>query len=179
MSAAQPFVRLYHYTAGSNLRGVAKHGLTVGDVPTDISRFGGLIGVWFTTSLDPAGHGLEAMGRSDKQRFRLTVDLPADTRLKRWADWKHDHVKPDTINILERAAAHNGTRAAETWWIYFGHVKSEWIFDVVDMQTGQAVADWKTCWPASQSRPGIPYWRREAWQTKTLKKIARAMRPAA
>ncbi|TIU00970.1 MAG: hypothetical protein E5W55_01585 [Mesorhizobium sp.] len=65
----------YHYTSADALYGIGLHGLTVGDVPTDIRKGKGVIGVWLTTSEQPQGHGLDHSGRH-KLRYRLSIDFP-------------------------------------------------------------------------------------------------------
>jgi len=86
---------LFHFTSRFHLRGIAKHGLTVGDVP--ISRRAGRVGVWFTGIDAPDGHGL-SQSVVDKTRFRLSVDIDDDDRkLVYWLDWAPKNVAPDTI----------------------------------------------------------------------------------
>jgi hypothetical protein len=63
---------LYHFTSGYHLYGIGRHGLTVGDVPTDLRRNRGRIGIWFTSSPTATGHGLETSS-VDKGRYRLEV----------------------------------------------------------------------------------------------------------
>jgi hypothetical protein len=67
-------MRLYHFTSVRHLYGIALHGLTVGDVPTDIAKCKGTCGVWLTSDPSPGGNGLEGSA-ADKSRFRLTVAL--------------------------------------------------------------------------------------------------------
>jgi len=57
----------FHFTHRSALYGIGRYGLTVGDVPTDLRKGRGLIGVWLTTSAQAAGHGLEG-SLEDKRR---------------------------------------------------------------------------------------------------------------
>lgn len=71
---------LYHFTSLYHLRGISQYGLTVGDVPTDIERFKGRIGIWLTSSPTPDGHGLEG-SFTNKKQFRLLVDVPEDEAL--------------------------------------------------------------------------------------------------
>lgn len=172
-------MRLYHYTAGEYLRGIAKHGLTVGDVMLDATSTAGLIGVWFTTSPSPNGHGVDTSAL-DKQRFRLTVEVPADDgRLVKWVDWAPDHVTPQAIAFLKSSAAKtSGVDVADTWHVYFGWIKPEWIIDAVDIESGETVPDWQACWPEAESLRGVPYWRRQAWQKQMLKKGIKYMRAA-
>ncbi len=66
---------LYHYTSPQHLLGIAKHGLTIGDVPTDLGHSKGRVGVWLTTSPESIGHG-PARGPGLHVKYRLTVDLP-------------------------------------------------------------------------------------------------------
>ncbi|WP_092715608.1 hypothetical protein [Rhizobium multihospitium] len=152
------------------LRGIAKCGITVGDVPTDLDTAAGRIGVWFTDTADANGHGLEG-ARLDKKRVRLTVGIPdGDVKLVRWTDWSPINVSAKTRRALEKADG----AAAATWWIYFGWVKPEWILEAHDNQDGAPITAWQTAFPEDISRPGIPYWRREAWQKKMLKDVRRA-----
>jgi hypothetical protein len=163
-------MKLYHFTAGNYLRGIAEHGLTVGDVPTDMARFAGKVGVWFTTSPTPIGHGLEG-GRLNKKRFRLHVDLPVETpALFKWTDWETHHVTPETQRALRICRPGDDDYQADSWYVLFGHLKPKNIVSVVDTSTGTDVEDWPNVWPADDSLPGVPYWRREAWQKRTLKR---------
>jgi hypothetical protein len=79
-------VKLYHFTSARHLRGIALHGLTVGDVPTDIAAWKGCCGVWLTSDKTSRGQGLEG-GQADKCRFRLTVEAPDNALLVKWTDW--------------------------------------------------------------------------------------------
>lgn len=162
-------MRLYHFTGAEMLRGIAKCGLTVGDVPTDLRTMSGRIGVWFSDISEADGHGLE-QSAVNKKRMRLTVDLPPDLpALVRWRSWAPANVSADTIAALEKA----GGEAAESWWIFFGWVKPEWVVAVHDMEGGQQMLEWQTAFPEETSRAGIPYWRRETWQKKMLKDVRR------
>ena len=67
-------------------RGIARYGLTVGDVPTDLAAFQGRCGVWLTSDMTARGHGLERSAH-DKSQFRLTVAAPDNRLLVRWVDW--------------------------------------------------------------------------------------------
>jgi len=51
---------LYHYTSPQHLLGIAKHGLTIGGVPTDLGHSKGRVGVWPTTPLEEFVMGLPA-----------------------------------------------------------------------------------------------------------------------
>lgn len=163
---------LYHYTAGENLRGIAKEGLTVGDVPTDLTKFKGRIGVWFTTSTSAEGHGLDG-SRWDKKRFRIAVEVPETPLLVRWNDWAATNVTPATRKQLD--AAIDGESGTADWWICFGWVRPEQIDHVVDMAAGEELPYWQTGWPEGKSRPGIPFRQRDAWQRRMLKEIKREL----
>jgi hypothetical protein len=78
-------MKLYHFTSDRHLRGIALHGLTVGDVPTDLAAFKGRCGVWLTSDTTTRGHGLEGSA-ADKSRFRLTVEVPDNGLLVKWTD---------------------------------------------------------------------------------------------
>jgi hypothetical protein len=78
---------LYHFTCGRYLRAIARHGLTVGDVPVDIDRNTGIVAVWLTESPASDGHGLEGSAINKKQ-YRLGVEVSdADPRLAKWTEW--------------------------------------------------------------------------------------------
>lgn len=161
---------LYHYTAGENLRGIAKEGLTVGDVPTDLSKSRGRIGVWFTTSEDANGHGLDG-SRVNKKRFRLAVEVPESPLLVRWSEWASSNVTASTRKRLDDAI--DGESRSGDWWICFGWVRPEQIDHVFDMTTGQQVPEWHQAWPESNSRTGIPFRKRDAWQRRLVKDVKR------
>ncbi len=92
-------MQLYHFTSIYHLRGIAKYGLTVGDVPTDMDAVKGIVGVWLTTSPTPEGHGLSG-SKADKTRFRLTVDVPEDRLLHKWTAWARSNVPARTLQML-------------------------------------------------------------------------------
>jgi hypothetical protein len=70
-------MRLYHFTSEHHLHGIARFGLTVGDVPTDIHQWKGRCGVWLTSNDAARGHGLEGSS-TDKSRYRLMVEVDGD-----------------------------------------------------------------------------------------------------
>ncbi|MEQ9634828.1 MAG: hypothetical protein RLW68_01955 [Devosia marina] len=165
-------MRLYHYTAGENLRGIFKEGLTAGDVPTDLKKFRGRIGVWFTTSTSAEGHGLDS-GRLDKKRFRIAVDVPVSPLLVRWSEWAPKNVTAFTQIQLEMVTDRDSDYG--DWWICFGWVRTEQIDHVVDMATGAVLPDWQHAWPEATSLPGIPIRQREAWHRRMLKEVKREL----
>ena len=161
---------LYHFTAGQCLRGIGQFGLTVGDVPTtNTATDEGAIGIWLTTADSADGHGLSG-SILDKERFRLKVDAP-DDNLHRWDDWSREHVAPQMRERLHRA---NG-QAYRAWHVYFGQILPERIVEVIDLQIDRVVADWKTVWPESNSRPGVRYEGRFIWQKRMLRDVHRSM----
>ncbi|GJE00914.1 hypothetical protein [Methylobacterium isbiliense] len=162
---------LYHYTAPQHLAGIAKHGLTVGDVPTDLRRYKGRVGVWLTTSPEATGHGLAGSSIS-KRRYRLTVDVPPSAVVK-WAEWAPGNVTPETFENLKRCAGSDGPSQWETWFVCFGVVRPAAIVACRDMLTGLDVEDWATTGPAVMA---VPAWRREAWHRGLSKHHARSMR---
>jgi hypothetical protein len=114
---------LFHFTSRFHLHGIAKHGLTVGDIPTDISRGAGRVGVWLTSIDAPDGHGLGSSS-VDKTRFRLSIDIDdGDRKLAYWSDWAAKNVTPHTIAALHKAAG----QRFETWFVYFGAIPSSRI----------------------------------------------------
>src|SRR5690242_18972246 len=121
----------YHFTAGPFLRGISKYGLIVGDVPTDIDRFKGRIGIWLTTSQDADSHGL-AGSNHNKHQYRLTVQVPSNSPLLvKWTEWAPQNVKPKTIEMLHRVAG-----GFDTWYIYLGVIPANSITECVDTFTG-------------------------------------------
>jgi hypothetical protein len=137
--------------------------LTVGDVPTDLKRWKGHIGVWLTSSEKAGGHGLEGSGLA-KAQYRLSVKVPQDTALLvRWADWALQNVTPDTFEALHRSAT-----SFETWYVYFGVVRPEWIVECLDTFTGEKIDGWAQICPPELDAPAVPPWRRDAWQRKML-----------
>jgi hypothetical protein len=73
-------VILYHYSAGEYLHAIAKHGLTVGDVPTNIMAGLGKIGVWLSSADHPDGNCLGGSA-IDKSRFRFAVEVTPEDPL--------------------------------------------------------------------------------------------------
>jgi hypothetical protein len=96
-------MKLYHFTSARHLRAIGLHGLTVGDVPTDLALNLGRCWVWLTSEENPEGHGLEG-SKANKSQFRLTVDVPDNELLVRWIDWAAKHVRPDTLRGLHGKA---------------------------------------------------------------------------
>jgi hypothetical protein len=161
---------LYHFTGGEFLRGIAAHGLTVGDVPTDISRLKAKIGVWFTSSEIAEGHGLDRSA-VNKKRFRLKVDVPEDKNLVRWDSWASGNVTKQTREMLDNADGHQSS----SWMIYFGKIDPSRIIEVADMSSGSIVIDWRTCWPDFASEPGVKYEDRFSWHGRVNYNIRRAL----
>ena len=67
-------VILYHYSAGEYLHAIAKHGLTVGDVPTNIMAGLGRFGLYGFLGDHPGGNCLGGSA-IDKSRFRFAVEV--------------------------------------------------------------------------------------------------------
>lgn len=166
---------LYHYTSGRHLRPIARHGLTVGDVPTNIRRGRGRIGVWFSSVTTPGGHGLEGSA-ADKTRYRLAVEVPENPLLVRWLDWAPKNVEAETIQLLHATAAEHGEGMPATWYVYFGVLAPATILACVDTVTGEEMADWGEASPPEFDVKAVPAWRREAWQRQMLKQVDRAAR---
>jgi hypothetical protein len=163
-------VILYHFTSGRYLRGIAKYGLTVGDVPTDIKRGRGRIGVWLTSSGDTAsGHGLEG-SKFNKGEYRLTVDVPANSSLAKWTEWAPTNATQETIEALQLTAS-----GYESWYIFLGVVRPELIKSCHEVSSRLEIADWENILPAEFAAQGVPPWRREAWQKKMLADVKRAI----
>ncbi|MER9702190.1 hypothetical protein [Mesorhizobium sp. M0146] len=156
---------LYHFTAGQYLRGIAAHGLTVGDVPTDLRKNSGVIGVWFTSAKIEEGHGLVGSAL-DKKRYRLKVDVP-EVGLHRWREWAATNVAQNTVEALRQADG-AGDR---TWYIFFGCVDPDRIVEVVDLATSEAVPDWPNAWPLANSRPGVRFEDRFVWHERLLQNV--------
>lgn len=169
-------VRLYHFTSPKHLAAIAQCGLTVGDVPTDLERGRGLIGVWFTESSEPTGHGLPG-GRTDKKRFRLAVEFAYGAPLlHKWSEWAPRNVTAATIDSLHRAAADEAGSepdAWRSWFIYLGVIPLERIVECADLEAGEPLKDWHTAALAfaSPDVPPVPPWRRAAWQRHMLKNV--------
>ncbi|MBY5399506.1 hypothetical protein HFN01_32415 [Rhizobium leguminosarum] len=159
-------MHLYHYTSVAHLRGIHKHGLTVGDVVTNFEKAEGRVAVWLTSSMSPVGHGLEGSA-VDKKAFRLTVDVPEDQRLARWSAWARDNISSDT---RRRLIAANGQSAA-SWYLYFGWLPPSRILEVVETATGDHVVDWGDICPQSESLRGVPYEARFTWQNRMLRDV--------
>ena len=123
-------MKLYHFTSSHHLYGISRHGLTVGDVPTDISKAKGRCGVWLTLDPSSAGHGLEGSS-VDKTRFRMTVQAPDNANLVKWKDWAAVNVTTDTRRVL-----HSVGVGFDTWFVYFGVIARSAIAECVDMVSG-------------------------------------------
>lgn len=146
-------MRLYHFTCAEHLPAILRDGLSIGEVPLSLApgKTRCKNAVWFTTSPDPSGHGLEAEGREatrqekiimgwnpkkpvwwpNKQAIRITVDLPGDDpRLKRWSIWSQRRISTSVREGLMRA----GGGKAATWYLYFGTVMPSAFVDVLDLR---------------------------------------------
>jgi hypothetical protein len=157
---------LYHFTAGPYLRGISKHGLTVGDVPTDIERSKGKIGVWLTTSESASNHGLEG-SRNTKGQYRLSVLVPDDSPLlAKWTQWAPQNVTAKSVEALHKSAA-----GFDTWYVYFGVIRADAIIGCVDTFTGSNIEDWGEVSPRELDVPAVPPWRRDAWQRGMLSEV--------
>lgn len=167
---------LYHYTAAQYLRAIARYGLTVGDVPTDIRRNRGRVGVWFTSTASPGGHGLEASALS-KMSYRLTVEIPDESvQLVKWSEWAPENATAKTIDALHAAAGEYEGEGPASWYIYFGVLPASSIRLCVDMASGKEVENWGEVSPSALDRKAVPPSRRDAWHRRLLKDVKRTLR---
>jgi hypothetical protein len=162
-------MKLYHFTSVRHLRAISLHGLTVGDVPTDLALNRGRCGVWLTSDDSPKGHGLEGSA-ANKSQFRLTVDVPDNELLVRWIDWAAEYATPVTVRGL-----HSTASGFNSWYVYFGVIDRKAIIDCVDMQTGSEVRDWADRPPSPLDVKPVPPWRRGAWHKKVIRNVAKAV----
>lgn len=165
---------LYHFTSARHLRAISRCGLTVGDVPTDIRRGRGRVGVWLTSATTAGGHGLESSA-VDKTRYRLTVDVSeASPMLVRWVDWAPGNVTPDTIEALHGAAAVHAGDGPDSWYIFFGVIQPAAIASCVDTLSGAEIEGWADVSPPGLDIKAVPAWRRDAWHRQLLKRVEKA-----
>ena len=162
-------MKLFHFTSERHLYGISRHGLTVGDVPTDIHSNKGRCGVWLTSDSDPKGHGLEGSA-ADKGQFRLTVNVPENAALIRWIDWAPKNVTPTTIRVLHATA-----RGFETWYVYFGVIDLSAIVECFDLRGERTVQNWSERPSSPMDVEPVAPSRRDRWHKKLLKRTARAM----
>ncbi|WP_018044885.1 hypothetical protein [Methylobacterium sp. 88A] len=165
----------YHYTASRHLRPIAQHGLTIGDVPTDLRRDKGRVGVWLTTSPENTGHGLAVQGPEQK-RYRLTLDLEPNAQVVRWSDWAPRNSTIETINNLKICAGRDGASQWRTWFLCFGIIPPSAIAVCHDMHTGEEVPDWQDAFPVRDDFPGIAMHRRAEWHWQVLRDFKAAKR---
>lgn len=168
-------MKLYHFTAAECLRGIAQEGLTVGDVPTDIVKMRGQIGVWLTSATESDGHGLTG-ARIDKKRCRIEIEIADNAPLLvRWSEWSPTNVTLATRRLLTLTAADEvGRDRSDTWWIYLGWIRRDSIVGVTDMTTGEKIEDWTTFHPEHLSLAAVPFRRKENWQKRMLKDVRSA-----
>ena len=159
-------MRLFHYTSRQHLRGIAVHGLTVGDVPTDFARNRGVVGIWLTTQPSPGSLGLGG-SRTNKKAIRLAVDLEDRPPLYRWSTWASEHVTAAT-----RESLHSTAPTSDTWFIFLGILKPERIVECVDTGTGQAVEAWRDLPPTPSDAPGVAPFGRAKWHKHLLAQVA-------
>lgn len=162
-------MQLYHFTSSANLRGIHKFGLTVGDVVTDFDKLEGRIAVWLTSCETAEGHGL---GGSvvDKTEFRLTVEVPEDDRLVRWVEWAQSNVEEQTRQRLIAAGGQN----FQTWYLFFGWLPPALITDVISVRTGLRSENWGEQFSENESRRGVSYEGRHAWQNRMFRDFRKA-----
>lgn len=154
---------LYHFTSLRKLRGIARYGLTVGDVPTDIERHRGRVGVWLTSAESAVGHGLEG-SRYNKSECRLTVEVPdGSPLLVKWSDWAPGNVVEDTVKRLHATA-----KSFESWYIYFGVLPPASIRACMATATDDDIPKWGEI-SELESDEGVPVWRRNAWHRHLIK----------
>lgn len=164
-------MRLHHFTSANALIPIARHGLTIGDVPTDLVRNQGVVGVWLTSADTPDGLGLEGAA-VDKRRIMLVLDVPADSlSLRRWDDWKLKNVEPRTIAVLERTAG--AAADPSTWYVYFGWLKAERVVEAVDTSTGLAIEGWQAGLPSFDPVEGVAYRDAKRWHRAFLRFVRR------
>lgn len=162
---------LFHYTSAAHLRGIHKHGLTVGDVVTNLEKYEGQIAVWLTSSGDPNGHGL-ANSLVDKTEFRLTVEVEDDDdRLWKWSEWASQHLDETTQSRIQMADGYSSS----SWYLFFGWVPRAKIIEVVSTKTGRRIDNWAEYYPEVISARPVSYEGRFAWQRRTLRDVKRAL----
>ena len=167
---------LFHYTSGRCLRGIARFGLTVGDVPTDIRHGKGRVGVWLTSAETGGGHGLESAA-VDKTEYQLSVDIPDDApQLVRWTDWSAANATPETIGALTAAAAEHEGVGPSSWYIFFGVLSPDKIVRCVRTSDSLEIPNWGEASPPETDIKAVPAWRRDAWHRQLLKKVERALK---
>ena len=127
-------MQLYHFTSLYHSSSIAKSGLTVGDVPTDIDQFKEKIDVWVTSSPTPDDHGL-AGARVDMTQFRLLVDVPELGALRKWSSWAPGNVTERTMPALRTV---DGFKE-DKYYIYFGWIRPERILDVIYVPSGKLI----------------------------------------
>ena len=60
---------LYHFTAREHLNAIKAEGLSRGEVPLSMQDV--IQGVWFTTDIDSAGHGLSSGGALSAETLKV------------------------------------------------------------------------------------------------------------
>jgi hypothetical protein len=148
---------LYHFTARELLPGIARDGLSRGQVP--LSPRQAINAVWLTTDGDPSGHGLAdgvglpehliAIARRlnedpssvvtlNKRAIRFAVKLRSrDPDLVHWPRWSKRVLAPDWYEALNRA----GGGKAPTWYLYFG-VIAPGLIEPIDVATATPLDGW-------------------------------------
>ena len=165
-------MRLYHFTSRRHLRGIAQHGLTVGDVPTDIQRNRGCVGVWFTERDTPENLGLKGASAL-KSAIRLTVELPASPLLHRSVVGRLAMPRLKRGGFFtkpRRQAIRGGSILASS-----GRRSIVACDDLVNGGTLDLVGIEER----DDDLPGVAPWRRSAWHKKLLREVAKAKAMAA
>jgi len=122
---------LYHYTSTFHLPQIISSG--------ELKLTRGILddwAVWFTTSKDPSGNGLEG-SCVDKYEIRFVMkDIPA----MKWKDYKKKFTKGDNKVLKQKwADALEVNQKPGTWWLTTNFVTLDKVQAIENIKTGAKV----------------------------------------
>jgi len=104
-------ILLNHFTSSSRLRAIARYGLTIGDVPTDIPRNRGTVGAWLTSATGSNTAGsfdtwYVFFGIIAPSLIRMCVEMTSGNKILNWAELSPQHLDRPGVPGWRRAKWH-------------------------------------------------------------------------
>ena len=124
-------MRLYHFTAAEYLEGIKQNGIVRGHVATSPTE--ALQAPWLTSDPSWEAQRWTHSSAHDKSRFRLTVEIPDNTRgLWHWPRLARElKVSPEWFKIQSDLRGD-----PEPWYVFYGVIPPEWIVAIDERPGG-------------------------------------------